>query len=110
MVIAGFLNVYAQSGRNKPTTVQSETKTKVTKTDPTPSSKTDTTSTKTDPAPTPESGVNESRINPDGETVEGDVIRVDTALVTVPVTVMDRSGRYIPLLERKHFRILENGV
>ncbi|HSD44979.1 MAG TPA: VWA domain-containing protein [Pyrinomonadaceae bacterium] len=42
--------------------------------------------------------------------MEGDVIRTDTALVTVPVTVMDRSGRYVPLLRREQFRILENGV
>ena len=52
----------------------------------------------------------ESRINVDGETVEGDVIRPDTALVTVPVTVLDRNGRYIPLLKRENFRITENGV
>jgi VWFA-related protein len=58
----------------------------------------------------PEPGVNESRINADGETVEGDVIRTDTALVTVPVTVMDRSGRYVPQLRREQFRISENGV
>ncbi len=53
---------------------------------------------------------NESKINPDGETVEGDVIRFDTALVTVPVTVLDRNGRYVPLLRREQFRITENGV
>lgn len=45
-----------------------------------------------------------------GETVEGDVVRVDTALVTVPVTVMDRSGRFIPDLERKDFKLFDNGV
>src|SRR6185436_18298865 len=47
---------------------------------------------------------------PGGETVEGDVIRFDTALVTVPVSVMDRYGRYVPLLHREQFRITENGV
>ena len=57
-----------------------------------------------------EPGVNESKINPDGETVEGDVIRTDTALVTVPVTVLDRNGRYVPQLRREQFRIMENGV
>ncbi len=67
--------------------------------------------TKTEPAKTEDNGiVNESKINPGGETVEGDVIRFDTALVTVPVTVMDRSGRYVPLLRREQFRLEENGV
>jgi VWFA-related protein len=54
--------------------------------------------------------VNNSRVNPDGETVEGDVIRTDTSLVTIPVTVLDRSGRYVPLLKRDNFRVQENGV
>jgi VWFA-related protein len=62
------------------------------------------------PAKTEDNGVNESKVNPGGETVEGDVIRFDTALVTVPVTVMDRLGRYVPLLRREQFRIMENGV
>lgn len=67
--------------------------------------------TKTEPAKTEDNGVvTESKINPGGETVEGDVIRFDTALVTVPVTVMDRSGRYVPLLRREQFRLEENGV
>jgi VWFA-related protein len=66
--------------------------------------------TKTEPAKTEDSGVTESNVNPGGETVEGDVIRFDTSLVTVPVTVMDRYGRYVPLLRREQFRILENGV
>src|ERR1044071_22773 len=66
--------------------------------------------TKTDPAKTEDNGVNEAKVNPGGETVEGDVIRFDTALVTVPVTVMDRYGRYVPLLRREQFRISENGV
>ena len=55
-------------------------------------------------------GITESRIDPNGETVEGDVIKFDTALVMVPVTVMDRNGRYVPLLRRENFRIQENGI
>jgi VWFA-related protein len=45
-----------------------------------------------------------------GETVEGDVLRVNTALVTVPVSVMDRSGKYVPDLAREDFHIFEEGV
>jgi len=66
--------------------------------------------TKTEPAKTEDNSVNESQVKPGGETVEGDVIRFDTSLVTVPVSVMDRYGRYVPLLRREQFRLLENGV
>src|SRR5215212_10293958 len=55
----------------------------------------------------------EGMINQDtyeGETVEGDVVRVNTSLVTVPVTVMDRSGKYIPDLGREDFHVFEEGV
>jgi Ca-activated chloride channel homolog len=66
---------------------------------------------KTEPAKPADDGITtETKVNPDGETVEGDVIRFDTALVTVPVTVMDRNGRYVPLLRREQFRLAENGV
>jgi VWFA-related protein len=85
------LNLYAQSGR----------KTTEPKPDKGQSSK---------PAETSD-GITTDRIaSPAGETVEGDVIRFDTALVTVPVTVQDRYGRYVPLLRRENFRILESGV
>ena len=85
------LNLYAQSGRKTPEP----------KPDKGQSSK---------PAETND-GITTDRIaSPEGETVEGDVIRFDTALVTVPVTVQDRYGRYVPLLRRENFRILEDGV
>ena len=89
-----FPAVKGQSGRNRNTKPPAETKTE----------KTDKGDTTTDDT------VNESKIDPNGETVEGDVIRTDTALVMVPVSVMDRSGRYVPLLKRENFRIAENGV
>jgi Ca-activated chloride channel homolog len=41
---------------------------------------------------------------------EGDVIRVNTTLVTVPVRVMDRKNRYISDLRQEQFRVFENGV
>lgn len=40
----------------------------------------------------------------------GDVIRVNTTLVTIPVSVMDRDGRYVPNLKKEEFRIWEDGV
>lgn len=47
--------------------------------------------------------------NPD-EVSEGDVIRIDTTLVTVPVSVLDRGGRFISDLQRDQFKVFENGV
>jgi Ca-activated chloride channel homolog len=40
----------------------------------------------------------------------GDVIRVNTTLVTIPVSVMDRDGRYVPNLRKEDFRLWEDGV
>ena len=44
------------------------------------------------------------------EVEAGDVIRVDTTLVTLPVSVTDRNGRYIPNLRKEDFRLWEDGV
>ena len=44
------------------------------------------------------------------EVDEGDVVRVDTTLVTVPVSVVDRQGRFIPNLKKEDFTLAENGV
>jgi len=40
----------------------------------------------------------------------GDVVRVDTTLVSIPVSVMDRDGKYIPNLGKGDFRIWEDGI
>ena len=65
---------------------------------------------KTETTKSTDDELNESTVNPNGETVEGDVIRFDTALVMVPVSVLDRNGRYVPLLRKDQFRLAENGV
>jgi len=44
------------------------------------------------------------------EVEAGDVIKVNTTLVTIPVSVMDRDGRYVPNLQKEDFRIWEDGV
>jgi len=59
---------------------------------------------------TSEPEVMESKISPEGETIEGDVLRFDTNLVMVPVSVVDRYGRYVPQLKREQFKIFEDGV
>ena len=44
------------------------------------------------------------------EVDSGDVIRVNTTLITIPVSVMDRDGRYVPNLQKEEFRVWEDGV
>ena len=89
------LNLYAQSGRK-------------TVTEPPKPGKTDPAKTET--AKPVDDGIIQSTVDPNGETVEGDVLKIDTSLVMVPVTVMDRNGRYVPLLKKENFRLQENGV
>lgn len=46
-----------------------------------------------------------------GEEVSaGDVVRINTNFVTVPVSVLDRQGRFIPGLNKEDFQVFENGV
>jgi len=40
---------------------------------------------------------------------EGDVIKVDTDLVTIPVSVYDRNGVYVPNLRQTDFKVFEDG-
>ncbi len=44
------------------------------------------------------------------EVGEDDVVRVNTALVTIPVSIMDRDGRYIANLSKEDFRIFEDNT
>lgn len=39
-----------------------------------------------------------------------DLIKVETDLITIPVSVFDRNGLYIPNLHRSEFKIFEDGV
>jgi len=41
---------------------------------------------------------------------EGEVVKVETDLVTIPVSVFDRNGLYIPGLKQSNFKIFEDGV
>src|SRR6266851_7164958 len=44
------------------------------------------------------------------EVGEGDIVRVNTTLVSIPVSVMDRDGKYIPNLLKEDFRVWEDGI
>ena len=41
---------------------------------------------------------------------DSDVLKVETNLVTMPVSVLDREGRFISGLQQRDFKIFENGV
>lgn len=43
-------------------------------------------------------------------TPDDEIITVETNLVTTPVSVLDRNGRFIPGLKKKDFKLYENGV
>ncbi|HWT01648.1 MAG TPA: VWA domain-containing protein, partial [Pyrinomonadaceae bacterium] len=62
------------------------------------------------PAQQPSSKTQTPSANEPEEVDEGDVVRVNTTLVSIPVTVMDRNGRFIPNLSQQDFRIYEDGV
>lgn len=59
---------------------------------------------KRQPTQTPSASINPTIPEEDG------IIRVETNLVTMPVSVLDRDGRFISGLQQKDFRIFENGV
>ena len=48
--------------------------------------------------------------NPPQKVAEEDIVRVSTNLVTVPVSVMDRQGRFIPDLKEGQFHVYEDGI
>jgi len=65
----------------------------------------------TRPAGTPANGQPaEVASNGPEEIDDGDVVRVNTTLVTLPVSVTDRDGRYIPNLRKEDFHLWEEGV
>ncbi|HZH34161.1 MAG TPA: hypothetical protein VEX64_04930, partial [Pyrinomonadaceae bacterium] len=46
----------------------------------------------------------------DSANPEDDIVKVETNLVTMPVSVFDRNGLYIPNLQQSDFKIFEDGV
>jgi Ca-activated chloride channel family protein len=57
-------------------------------------------------AQAPPSGSRDKR----GDIGEDDVVRVNTVLVSLPVIVSDREGRYVPDLRPDDFQVFEDGV
>ncbi|MDQ3131567.1 MAG: VWA domain-containing protein [Acidobacteriota bacterium] len=65
------------------------------------------------PTPTPQTEIAETQISQDdAQTIsdDGEVIRVDTNLVTIPVKVSDRRNRFVAGLMKEDFKVSEDGV
>jgi VWFA-related protein len=62
------------------------------------------------PTPSPAPPANQQpTTSPTEEISEGDVVRVETQLVSVPAVVTDRNGRPVPGLQTENFVVLEDG-
>ncbi len=59
------------------------------------------------PTPTPKP---EAEADANAETDDSDVITVATELVTIPVKVLDRNGRFVGGLVKENFSVLEDGA
>ncbi|MFL6230729.1 MAG: VWA domain-containing protein [Pyrinomonadaceae bacterium] len=58
----------------------------------------------------PSTGARAPQSNEPVEVDESEVVNVNTTLVTLPVSVMDRAGKYIPDLRKEDFLVYEDGV
>jgi Ca-activated chloride channel family protein len=54
--------------------------------------------------PSPTGG--EPALTDEGE----EIVKVETSLVTIPISVFDRNGLYIPNLTKENFKVFDNGV
>lgn len=90
--IAAVLTVGAQSGRVGPTTGKDKQNTRP--------------ATTVTPTPTPRPEPAEDASIPDS----GEVVAVDTRLVTIPVRIIDRKNRFVGGLKQENFKVFEDNV
>lgn len=89
--------VFAQSRRVPPTTTDTG------KTNKRPAQ------TETSPTPIPETSNEQNPIDQAAE-IDGEVLKIDTELVSIPVKVSDRKGRFVAGLTKEDFQIFEDGA
>jgi VWFA-related protein len=55
---------------------------------------------------------NQTKVDPNApiEVDENEVVRVETSLVTIPVSVMDRNGKFVANLRKEDFKVFEDNV
>ncbi|NJM52038.1 MAG: VWA domain-containing protein [Blastocatellia bacterium] len=102
------LAIFAQSGKTRPRVVVNDGQPKTTSPSPE-SSPNPTDSTKRPPVLI---GDSKTPTTNDAETVieDDEIIKVETNLVTIPVTVLDRDGRFVSGLLQNDFQIFEDGT
>lgn len=59
-----------------------------------------------EPSPTPSPAAEPA----DPPLADGDIIKINTQLVSVPVRVMDKKGRFMGGLQKENFKVIEDGV
>ncbi len=106
LTILGMLAVGAFGQTN------TATRPRVATTPPPPVLQNDTVRSKPDSPPVLQGGTKRPEPSPTVDPNGGDdeIIRVETNLVTMPVSVLDRDGRFISGLQQRDFKIFENGV
>jgi VWFA-related protein len=77
-----------------------------------PATTTDPKSGKTAPEPEKPSATLPGSLSDVQVVTEGEesVIKVGTTLVSIPTSVVDRNGQYVPFIEKKEFHIYEDGI
>lgn len=121
IILSLFTFSPAQSGR-KTTTSSTPAPTVEVKKEPNYSESTPNQTRSIIPLPTLRGGNNDSKTElrsknstdnskKDGEILgdESDVLKIDVSLITIPVSVFDRNGLYIPNLKQENFKIFEDG-
>lgn len=92
---------YSESAPNKPRAIYAS---------PNYSRKKSKSQTKADAKPLPTQTAPVSTSPNQTATEEEEVVKVETSLITIPVSVFDRNGLYIPNLRQADFKIFEDGA
>ncbi len=93
LILFGAPHTFAQTKRPNPETTDTKRNRRV-----------------AEPVPTPTPVRADDAVTDHAEADDDDVISVNTRLVTIPVRVIDRKGRFVGGLRKKDFRVLEDNV
>ncbi len=121
-IILGLFTICAAQSGRKVTTTSTSTPTVEEKNEPNYSESKPNTTRSIIPFPSSQDKNNSSKnipkpVNPNNNAKreteiigdETDTLKIDTSLITIPVSVFDRNGIYIPNLNQDNFKIFEDG-
>lgn len=116
------LTIFAQSGRTRPRVVVTDNLPSPTQTPTQPSESTEPSDVEPSPTNSPSTAkrppvlIGDTKSSTDTNNTEAgavdddEIIKVETNLVTIPVTVLDRDGRFVSGLQQNDFQIFEDGT